>query len=69
MDVCVETAEQVKSLMLEVEDNLVESPVSVTFEAPPAGKWVTLEMDLNRAVEERKLDLKNMAHIYGYVWR
>lgn len=64
VDVCVETAEQVKSLMLEVEDNLVEPPVSLTFEAPPAGKWVTLEMDLNRAVEERKLDLKNMAHIW-----
>ncbi len=64
VDVCVETAEQVRHLMLEVEDNLVEPPVSVTFDAPPAGKWVTLEMDLGKAVEERKLDLSNMAHIW-----
>ena len=64
VDVCVETAEQVKQLMLEVEDNLVEPPVSVTFDAPPGGKWVTLEMDLVNAVRERKLGLANMAHIW-----
>jgi len=64
VDVCVETAEQVRNLMMEVEDDVVEPPVSVSYEAPPGGKWVTLEMDLVQAVKERKLNLKNMAHIW-----
>lgn len=64
VDVCIETADQVAKLMLEVEDEQVEPPVSLTFDPPPAGKWVTLEMDLAQAARERKLDVKNMANIW-----
>lgn len=63
IDVLIESPE-VKELRLEVEDELVEPPVSFTYEAPKQGEWTTLELDLVQAVAERKLDLKAMRNIF-----
>ncbi len=51
-------------LMLEVEDDLIEPPVSITYKAPPMGKWVTLEMDLAQAARRRGLDIRRMNNIW-----
>lgn len=63
IDVLLENQEA-ERLLLEVEDDLVEPPVSVTFAGPPLGRWVTLELDLGRAVRERGLDLAAMNNVW-----
>lgn len=63
VDVFIQNA-QAESLMLEVEDDIVEPPVSLTYPEPETGKWVTLEMDLSRAVTERGLNLSKMNNIW-----
>ncbi len=52
------------TILLEVEDELVEPPVSQTYAGVKPGEWVTLELDLRRAVEERKLNLAKMCNIF-----
>jgi hypothetical protein len=53
---------------LTVEDEEIEPPVARTYDVPP-GKWVTLELDLNRAARERELDLRHITnfHLLGRV--
>ncbi len=63
VDVFIENA-QAESLMLEVEDDLVEPPVSLTYPMPEPGRWVTLEMDLAQAVKARGLNLAKMNNIW-----
>ncbi len=63
IDVLIESPE-VKELMFEVEDELVEPPVSFTYTAPKQGEWTTLEMDLGQAIAERKLNLTAMRNIF-----
>lgn len=52
------------TLMLEVEDAVIEPPASFSYEGVKPNAWTTLEMDLGKAVEERKLDLKRMTNIF-----
>ena len=47
-------------LRMEVEDMFLSFPVAQSFRVP-GNKWVTLEVDLEKAVKERRLDLKRMA--------
>ncbi|MCX7804838.1 MAG: hypothetical protein N3A38_06570 [Planctomycetota bacterium] len=46
-----------------VEDGEIEPPVVRSYEVP-AGNWVTLEMDLDRAARERGLDLKEIVNFW-----
>lgn len=46
-----------------VEDDVIEPPVVTTYRVPK-GRWVTLELDLERAVEARGLDLRRMANFW-----
>ena len=46
-----------------LEDNVIEPPVVTTYRVPQ-GRWVTLELDLARAVEARGLDLGNVANFW-----
>ena len=64
IDVLIETPEQITKIMMEVEDDLVEPPVSLTYVVPPKGKWVTLEMDLSQAVIDRYLNIKKINNIF-----
>jgi len=52
----------VEYLWLMIEDDLVEPAIVRTFKIP-AGKWVTVEIDLEKAIAVRGLDLKKMANI------
>ena len=52
------------TIIVEVEDDMVEPPVSQTYSSIEPGKWVTLELDLAAAVQERKLNLKKMCNIF-----
>jgi hypothetical protein len=52
------------TIMVEIEDDLVEPPVSQTYEGVKPGEWTTLELDLGKAVEERKLNPKKMCNIF-----
>ncbi len=52
------------TILVEVEDELVEPPVSQTYAGIKPGAWVTLELDLRKAVEERKLDLARICNIF-----
>ena len=63
VDVFVQNA-QAECLMLEVEDDLVEPPVSMTYTGFETGQWVTLELDLVQAVKERGLNLARMNNIW-----
>ncbi|MFB3893843.1 MAG: sialidase family protein [Phycisphaerae bacterium] len=56
-------AEGAAKIWLCVEDDLIEPPVVCEYDAP-AGKWVTLEMDLRAAVKERGLDLAKIANFW-----
>jgi len=57
-------SEGLTAVWLHIEDELVEPPVSGTYKNIPKGTWVTLEIDLNKAVAERGLDLKKMLNIW-----
>jgi hypothetical protein len=46
-----------------VEDADIQPPVLRRFSIP-AGKWVTVEVDLTRAVEARGMDLASMANFW-----
>jgi len=46
-----------------IEDEKIEPPVLSIAENLPKGKWVTVELDLAKAVKERGLDLKKMVNI------
>jgi hypothetical protein len=48
---------------LGIEDEVIEPPVVGVY-ALPAGKWITLEIDLNAAAKLRRLDRKHMTNIY-----
>ncbi|MHC4394896.1 MAG: hypothetical protein ACYS1A_04510 [Planctomycetota bacterium] len=48
---------------LALEDNILEPPVVRTFKVP-TGKWVTLELNLSKAVKVRKLDLANITNFW-----
>jgi hypothetical protein len=48
------------TLCLELEDAEIAEPVVRRF-VVPAGKWVTLQVDLGEAARQRKLDLARMA--------
>ena len=50
-------------LWLALEDNLLEPPVMRTYEVP-AGKWVTLELDLKEAVRVRELNLAEITNFW-----
>jgi hypothetical protein len=50
-------------LWVAVEDDLIEPPVVCEYDVP-AGRWVTLEVDLRKAVQERDLDLKKIANFW-----
>ncbi|MHC4739017.1 MAG: hypothetical protein ACYS9Y_08955, partial [Planctomycetota bacterium] len=50
-------------IWLAVEDDVMEPPVVRTFNAPK-GEWVTLEVDLKKAVEVRELDLSKIANFW-----
>ena len=50
-------------LWLALEDNLLEPPVMRTYKIP-AGKWVTLELDLKEAVRVRGLDLAKITNFW-----
>ncbi len=52
------------TILVEVEDDLVEPPVSQTYTGVKPGAWVTLELDLHKPVEERKLNLTKMCNIF-----
>ena len=64
IDMFVHKVDQVDCFRMEIEDDLVEPPVSITYPVPPAGKWITLELDLEKAVTERKLNLKKMRNMW-----
>ena len=53
-----------EKLWVEIEDDVVEPPVARTFSNLPGGRWVTVEVNLKRAVAERGLDLRRMANIW-----
>jgi len=48
---------------LAVEDDVMEPPVVRKFNAPK-GQWVTLEVDLKKAVEVRRMDLSKIANFW-----
>ena len=48
---------------LALEDNIIEPPVMRKFKVP-TGKWVTLELDLNKAVKAREMDLAKIANFW-----
>ena len=50
-------------LWLALEDNLLEPPVMRTYKIP-AGKWITLELDLKEAVRVRELDLAKITNFW-----
>ncbi len=50
-------------LWLALEDNLLEPPVMRTYKIP-AGKWVTLELDLKEAERVRELDLAKITNFW-----
>jgi len=58
MDVKSDTVDL--KVLLELEDAFIPDPVVRRYEVP-AGKWVTLEVDLKQAARQRWLDLKTMA--------
>ncbi len=61
MDVrCEEASVEV---WLAVEDDIMEPPVVRKFNAPK-GKWVTLEVDLKKAVEVRQMDLSKITNFW-----
>ncbi|MFO7900727.1 MAG: sialidase family protein [Planctomycetota bacterium] len=53
-------------LRLELEDAFIPHPVVRRFKLP-AGRWVTLEVDLARAARERHLDRSKMAQLTAIV--
>jgi hypothetical protein len=61
VDVCCD-AGPVK-LRLALEDNILEPPVMRTFKIP-AGRWVTLELDLKEAKRMRGLDLTKITNFW-----
>ena len=63
IDVLLES-DEVEALLFEIEDDFVEPPVSLTYKNPAHGRWITLELDLGKAVKDRKLDLKIMKNIW-----
>lgn len=48
---------------LALEDNILEPPVVRTFSVP-TGEWVTIELDLKKAVQIRELDLARIANFW-----
>ncbi|MHC4691347.1 MAG: sialidase family protein [Planctomycetota bacterium] len=50
-------------LWLALEDNILEPPVMRTFKIP-AGKWVTVELDLKEASRVRDLDLTKISNFW-----
>ena len=50
-------------LWLALEDNLLEPPVMRTYEIP-AGRWITLELDLKEAKLVRELDLVKITNFW-----
>jgi len=50
-------------LWLALEDNLLEPPVMRTYKIP-AGKWVTVELDLKEAKRVRELDLAKITNFW-----
>ncbi len=50
-----------------LEDDEIEPYLRQSFQFP-AGKWVTLEVDLRRAARERGMDLKRMRNLWTFVW-
>lgn len=52
------------TILVEVEDEDVEPPVSRTYAGIEPGSWVTLELDLREAARERGLDLGRMCNLF-----
>ncbi|MHC4403379.1 MAG: hypothetical protein ACYTG0_27285 [Planctomycetota bacterium] len=50
-------------LWLALEDDILEPPVMRTYKIP-AGKWVTIELDLNEAARARSLRLDKIANFW-----
>ncbi|KKL03732.1 hypothetical protein LCGC14_2623190, partial [marine sediment metagenome] len=50
-------------LRLFIEDDFIEPPVVAAYDVPP-GEWVTLELDLARAVRQRKLNTSRMVNLW-----
>jgi hypothetical protein len=50
-------------LWLALEDNILEPPVMRTYKIP-AGKWVTIELDLKEAERIRELDLTKITNFW-----
>ncbi|MFW6158306.1 MAG: hypothetical protein ACOC8E_02995 [Planctomycetota bacterium] len=53
-------------LRVELEDAFIPHPVVRRYKVP-AGRWVTLEVDLARAAKERRLDRSKMAQLTAIV--
>jgi len=54
------------SLRMAFEDLQIAPPVEKRF-VVPAGAWHTLELDLDKAAEERKVDLGGIVNFWAYV--
>ncbi len=52
---------------MEIEDIFLPFPVVSEFEVP-GDTWVTLEVDLDAAVRERRIDITHIAHLLLMVW-
>jgi len=56
-------AESKLHVWVAVEDDLIEPPVVCEFDVP-GGSWITLEVDLRKAVSQRDLDLAKIANFW-----
>jgi len=52
---------------LEIEDRFLPFPIVQEFNVP-GNQWVTLEVDLEAAAKERRLDPRHMAHLLLMIW-
>ena len=59
----VRCEKQAAKIWLALEDNVIEPPVVRTYEVAPS-KWLTLELNLREAVEDRELDLSNIRNFW-----
>ncbi|MFH1024496.1 MAG: sialidase family protein [Planctomycetota bacterium] len=52
---------------MEIEDLFLSFPVVSEFDVP-GNTWVTLEVDLEKAIAQRRLDPKRIAHLLLMIW-
>jgi len=53
-------------LQVAFEDEVICPPIRLNFKIP-AGKWVTLQIDLKKCVETRKIDLKKIINFWFFL--